>query len=360
MKLRFEHAPHAPLERMHPGYFALVMATGIVALAARLQGLNWIAAPMFWLNLFFLLGLIVATAARVLRHWRAFERDLHDHSRAVGFYTTVAAFGVFGVQLVVQQHALPLAAIGLVVTGVLWMITMYGILAALTVKHDKPDIEHGLNGSWLVIVVATQAVAVLTVFILSADGFPGWRPHLMFLALIFWLGGGALYLWLMSLIFFRYTFIEMSPEDLSPPYWINMGAVAISTLAGTLLIQYASMSPVVVEVLPFTKGMTLLFWAIGSWWIPMLLVLGVWRYLIRGVAFRYDPLYWGGVFPMGMYAVCTYRLTQVMPLPFLATLSRVVFFVALAAWLATLIGMIDSLLGGARRLLNPLRTGGQA
>lgn len=33
----------------------------------------------------------------------------------------------------------------------------------------------------------------------------------MFLALIFWLGGGALYLWRISLIFLRYTFIGATP-----------------------------------------------------------------------------------------------------------------------------------------------------
>ena len=48
-----------------------------------------------------------------------------------------------------------------------------------------------------------------------------------------------LYIWIISLIFFRYTFFTLSPADLSPPYWINMGAVAISTLAGTMLVAAA-------------------------------------------------------------------------------------------------------------------------
>ena len=52
----------------------------------------------------------------------------------------------------------------------------------------------------------------------------------------------ALHLWLLSLIFFRHTFIEMSPEDLAPPYWINVGTVAITTLTGTLLIERAVLS----------------------------------------------------------------------------------------------------------------------
>src|SRR5262249_39599628 len=102
-----------------------------------------------------------------------------------------------------------------------------------------------------------------------------------------------LYLWIITLIFFRYTFVPMAPEDLTPPYWINMGAVAISTLAGATLIEHAALSPVVVEIMPFVKGFTLFYWAIATLWIPMLLALGFWRHLIGRVPLAYDPLQWG-------------------------------------------------------------------
>jgi hypothetical protein len=40
--------------------------------------------------------------------------------------------------------------------------------------------------------------------------------------------------------------------------------------------------------MPFVKGFSLFFWAIATWWIPMLVVLGIWRYLICRVPFAYD------------------------------------------------------------------------
>ncbi len=229
---------------------------------------------------------------------------------------------------------------------------MYGGLAILTVKVNKPTLVDGLNGGWLVSVVATQSVSILTVLMLASGVSPGLQQPLMFTALVLWLGGGALYLWLMTLIFFRYTFLPMSAEDLTPPYWINMGAVAISTLAGTTLLGQSELSPIVTALAPFVKGFTLFFWAIGSWWIPMLVVLGIWRYLICGVPFTYDPLYWGGVFPLGMYSVCTYRLAEVMQAPFLMPLSRTFMIIALAAWATALLGLADSLLA-SRRASNP-------
>jgi len=353
VKPRFQRGGRDELKTLHPAYFALVMATGIVAIATSLHGVPVAPRLLFWLNAFFFVSLTVATSARILRYPRAFVDDLSSHSRAVGFFTAVAACGVFGNQLLLQMQSVGPAIFFWLLAVVLWGVVTYGVLAVLTVQHDKPGLADGLNGGWLVIVVATQSVSILTVLLLAAGAFAGLQQPLMFTALALCLGGGALYMWLMTLIFFRYTFLRMSPADLTPPYWINMGAVAICTLAGATLLQHSQLSATVAGLKPFLEGMTLSFWAIGTWWIPMLLVLGVWRYLIRGVPFSYDPLYWGGVFPLGMYSVCTYRLTQIMDVPFLMPLSRCFMVVAAIAWLATLIGLLDSRIGRATRVRSP-------
>lgn len=149
-----------------------------------------------------------------------------------------------------------------------------------------------------------------------------------------------LYIWIISLIFYRYTFFVLSPADLSPPYWINMGAVAISALAGSLLIAAAPSSPLLTELLPFLKGFSLLFWATATWWIPMLLILGAWRHLYRGFPLRYDALYWGAVFPLGMYTVCTVRLAHAINTPELLIIPQVTIYVALIAWAATMAGWV--------------------
>jgi tellurite resistance protein TehA-like permease len=350
MRLRFQRGQPDELKTLHPAYFALVMATGIVAIAADLQGVPRLPRLLFWVNAFFFASLVVATVARILRYPAAFAADIHSHPRAVGFFTAVAACGVFGNQLLLQMHAVAAATYFWIAAAVLWCVVMYGVLAVLTVQEDKPALADGLNGGWLVIVVATQSLSILTVLLLASGAFPRFQQPLMFIALALWLGGGALYMWLMTLIFFRYTFLRLSPEDLTPPYWINMGAVAISTLAGATLLEHAQLSSTVAALAPFLQGTTLAYWAIGSWWIPMLLVLGVWRYLIRGVPFSYDPLYWGGVFPLGMYSVCTYRLTEIMEAPFLLPLSRFFMAVAVLAWAVAFLGLLGTRLGRYARV----------
>jgi tellurite resistance protein TehA-like permease len=155
-----------------------------------------------------------------------------------------------------------------------------------------------------------------------------------------WLGGGMLYIWIIGLIFYRYTFFPMSPSDLAPPYWINMGAAAISTLAGAYLALDAPHARLLEELLPFIRGLTLMWWATASWWIPMLVSLGVWRHVVRKFPLRYDPLYWGAVFPLGMYTACTYRLSRAVEASFLVEIPRVFVFIALVAWAVTALGLV--------------------
>ena len=346
--LKFAHAQPDRLETLHPAYFAAVMATGIIAVGTTLHGLGWLSLPLFVLSVVFYLVLVAALVARAVLHWRAVLEDVASHSRGVGFFTIVAATAVLGIQFITHTGVVAIGAALLLLAAVLLVVLIYGILTVLTVTPHKPTIVAGLNGGWLVCVVATQAVARLITLVVERGAYAAIADELMFTALVLWLGGGALYLWIMTLIFFRYTFLPMSPTDLTPPYWINMGAVAISALAGLTLTENAHLSPVITEVLPFVKGFTLFFWSIGSWWIPMLLILGVWRHVMRGVPLSYDPLYWGAVFPLGMYSVSTFHLTLVFDAPFLIGLSKVMLFVALFAWAMTGFGLLDSLWTGLR------------
>ncbi len=92
-----------------------------------------------------------------------------------------------------------------------------------------------------------------------------------------------------------------------------------------------------------------MFWATATWWIPMLLILGIWRHIYRRFPLEYDPLYWGAVFPLGMYTVCTFRLLAVIDAPFLLIVPRLSLYVALGAWSLAMIGLLRSLAVQRRR-----------
>jgi tellurite resistance protein TehA-like permease len=345
---RFISAVKNGVQELFPGYFSVVMATGIVSIAAHLHNMPLIAEWLFALNKLAYAILWVFILARLVFYWHAFKADLSDHMRAPGFFTLVAGTCVLGSQYVLVGGDFQVAGILWGVGLLLWLLLIYTIFTTLMVKGDKPSLEVGINGTWLIAVVGTQSISVLGT--LLANGAGAWKELLLFFSLAMYLLGGMLYILIIAILLYRLLFFRLEPGHLTPPFWVGMGAVAISTLAGVTLILNASQWSLITELLPFIKGFTLFYWATATWWIPLLMLLGFWRHITKRFPLRYDPGYWSLVFPLGMYTVCTFQLAKALELSFLYAIPRYFIYFALLAWLLTFAGLVARLVG---KLLQP-------
>ncbi len=203
------------LAALPPGYFGMVMATGIVSLAAQGHGLETAAKGLFWLNFAAYLTLWILTLLRLACHRAQFIDDLTCPSRSAAFLTKPAATCVLGCQFAVLTAWMPVAR-GLWFLGVcLWVALNYTFFAAVTVREDKAPLEAGISGSWLLAVVAAESVSVLGTLVAPASESVN---GILFLSLATYLVGAALYVLLGTLILYRWLFFRMRPASLTPDY----------------------------------------------------------------------------------------------------------------------------------------------
>jgi len=221
-----------------------------------------------------------------------------------------------GVQFVILTPFITLAAGLWVFAVLLWIIfDLHVFFAAVTIAEPKPSIDVAINGSWLF------GDGFHRIVIRAWDPWSLRRlapcPPILFEALCAYLLGAMFYILFIALIVYRWIFLRMEPAKAFAPYWINMGALAITTLAGARLILSSKSWEVLHDLQPFISGFTNCFFSgrREPGWIPLLVIVGFWRHVVERVPVTYDPQYWSLVFffPLGMYTVATFYFLR-MPL----------------------------------------------
>jgi tellurite resistance protein TehA-like permease len=323
------------VEKFPPAYFTLVMATGIISLAAHAQHLDWLAEGFFYLNLGLYPLFLLLLLARALGFWPGVWAELNSHDKGAAFLALVAATCLLGNQVVLLRGNQVVGQALWVLGAACWGLLIYGFLLGVVLRRDKPTLEAGLGGNWLLLAVATEALAVL-----GANLVPGLGEVAIFGSLCLFLLGSLFYVVITALVVHRLVFAPVKPDEVGAPYWILVGGSAIAVMAGATVLGALPQVPALAEAAGFVKGWSLFFWAASTWWLPFMTLMRIWHHLRAQPAFRYEPANWSMVFPLGMYAAATGKLAEALPLPALKGLSSVFLYVALAAWALTFVGML--------------------
>jgi len=255
--------------------------------------------------------------------------DLTDPAKVFGFFTLVAACGVLATRFALGGWVV-VPAVLTIVAFIAWLALLYWAFAMLLFSNER-SIEQSVNGSWLIAIVGTESLAIT--WVLLARVLPDQRAALQLLSYAFWTFGVLLYLIFITLIVFRFAFLRIKPRDLTPPYWINMGAMAITTVAGVRLLQVEQPTAFITTLHPYIEGFTVMMWAWGTWWIPLLVIIGIWKYAISKERLAYDPSLWSIVFPLGMYSVAVQLLARLPGLELLHPVGPWLTWIPFAAWL---------------------------
>jgi tellurite resistance protein TehA-like permease len=320
------------------------MATGIISTGTRLLGPSWLSVVMLVLASAGFAVLAVMLAARLVLYRPSVASDFRSPSRVFGFFAITAGLNVLGIRYALAGHPLVTAVLAAVAAAI-WLVLTYSVPASLILAPAKDAVLASINGVWLLWAVATQSLAVA-----AATLVPAWPSQARLLApfaAALWAIGLVLYLTLVTLILLRWLTVPVTPAALSPPYWILMGATAISVLAGARVIGLPKTIPVIAATAGFTSGFSFALWAFGTWWIPLLVVLGLWRHVRREWPLRYEPGLWAIVFPLGMYSVGTLTFGETARLGFMHPIARVMLWAGVAAWVVVAAAFVAGL-GSAR------------
>lgn len=266
---------------------AVVMGTGIVSVALSLDGRESLSRLLFVAAA---AGLIAVAAA--LATFAVSDRvTLREHACAPGALTWVAATDVVGARLTLFGWRHEAEAL-LVVASALWLVLVPCVLA----HWRTPTV--GLS---FLLVVATESVAVLTA-----------RVGLAHAALVPFALGLAFYVFVVARFDVRHV-LEGDGD-----HWIAGGALAIAALAAARCGLHT---------------LALAVWAAAAAWLPALLLAEIVRPRLR-----FDPRRWSTVFPLGMYAVCSFAVGGR-----LVDFARAWVWVALAAWATAAAGTVRRL-----------------
>ncbi len=334
------------VKELAPGYFGLPMATGVIALASQALGHSSIGKFLFVVNHAEYGVLCLLLALRALLYPSALLADLSDHAKGAGFLTLVAATCLLGMQHLqfAQDHRA--AAVLWSIALLAWAVFAYAFFILVSIRRHKPPLQLGINGSWLLLVVAVQALSILACANAGYMGLP--LREALFAAMLFHLLGWIFYLVLIGIIFFRTAFAPLRPDEFEPSYWINMGAAAITTLAASMLVGAFQSSSPWPELVPMFKVLAAFAWVAGIWWIPIVFIVGLWKH--RYMPLRYQSGYWSLVFPLGMYTLCTWHLGHVFNVPIVHQVPHYFIWLVWGAWGAAYVGM-------ARQTVRLLRPG---
>jgi tellurite resistance protein TehA-like permease len=310
--------PRPGLAGLHPGNFALVMATGILSLGFGLLGHASLANALFAIGLAAWMILVCLSAARAIRHFGAVRDDLLNPKMVFGFFTLVAATSLVGQMLLARGEVeLAMACWGLAFGA--WCLLLYLAFSVLTFLSHENNVNI-MHGGWLIAIVGTQSLVLLGTALVPHLG--AYATYMQVEVHMLWGLGLMFYGIFVTLFCYRIFFLALKPDDVGPLLWVVMGAAAISANA----------------------GVTLMLWAWATWWIPLLFLFGLWKHGVNRRPLRYEPVLWSFVFPLGMYAVASARLGLAAEFPPLEWISRLMIWVALAAWLLALLGLGQRLL----------------
>lgn len=307
------------------------MASGIVSVSLLMHQHRVLSWLLFGLAAGGYAVIWALTSVQLSRHRDRIAGFLAAPHTRFGYFTLVAATGVLATRLLLAGVEV-VALAGLVIAGIAWI--GIGVLVVRELRRDQLSWLRLVDGSWFLVSVAAHSVGILATG--AAAALPAYSAPLSGLALTAWCIGIGCYLIILVGVIIRIARRGVTPQNLTAPYWITMGACAINVLDSSriaVLLEQDGAGWISRAV----AGGSIGFWLLATALLPIILIAGWWRHVLHHVPMDSTVLLWSIVFPLGMYDVASTIMGRAHQLPLARVIGNLGVWTALGAWAATLV-----------------------
>ena len=331
------------IKNMAPSWFAVVMGTGIFAIASQyyaavfpiLSVVGWL---LFALTAVIYVLLLIPWLLRWILH---FNEALHDlyHPIHTNFYPT------FSIATLILSIAVLLFLKNVPVAFVLWVVgTVVGFFFSFLIPyilftHTEIKVEH-INPAWFIPPVGLIIIPIAGAhFVTFADPSSLLHQVLVVVNVSAWATAFFLFLALFAITVYRFIIHHPLPQVLAPTTWINiapLGAGAISLLSLVKNVSFLK--------LPVLKVIAFGMWGFGVWWLVMAIVLTL--HYLKDVEFKFALSWWAFTFPTGALAVASVKVSHVFLLPLVMSMGFCTYVLLAGIWLVTAIKTVEMVLKG--------------
>jgi tellurite resistance protein TehA-like permease len=299
------------LDSVPPAAGAEVMGTGIVSIALSLDGFETLSRILLVIAAAMWLTLAVLVPMRAARDHARFAADM----RTPPALTSVAGTAVLGTRLTLLGWSWAGIA-ALVIALAVWA----ALIGPVLTNWKTPTV-----GASLVLTVSTESLAVLAATLAVPE-----HAH--------WLLDAALAPFVLGLCFYVFVISRFDLRQLvvgHGDHWITGGALAISTLAAGKILAGGKALATLGDGSGLLKDVAVILWIVTLLWLPVLLVAE-----LVAPRLHYDVRRWSTVFPVGMYAACSFVIGTSAAVGVARSFARVWVWVALAVWAVVFVAML--------------------
>ncbi|MBD8194786.1 TDT family transporter [Pseudomonas fluorescens] len=338
--------PREVIRQFTPNWFAATMGTGVLALAlaqlpVNLPVLHTIAEGL-WM---FTIGLFILFSVLYAARWVMFfheARRIFGHSTVSMFFGTIP-MGVATILNGLLLFGLPRWGVEVIpVAEALWwldvaMALACGVLIPFMMFTRQEHSIDQMTAVWLLPVVAAEVAA-------ASGGLLA--PHLadahsqlvmLVTSYVLWAFSLPVAFSILTILMLRMALHKLPHASMAASSWLALGPIGTGALGMLLLggdapaIFAANGLPGVGEIangIGLIAGVTL--WGFGLWWM-LIAVLITLRYLRAGIPFNLG--WWGFTFPLGVYALATLKLANVLHLTFFHVFGSALVLALALMWL---------------------------